>query len=166
MGTLPACKLQYRAPGAPDKRGGADGATRRLARPRLDKMYITRYISRFGAPRMSHGLKKLPAAFYETPGGSEPVREWFKGLPKEDRKIIGYDIALVEYGWPVSMPLCRPLGDGLWEVRSNLTGGRIGRVIFCVTGMHMVLLHGFVKKTQRTPDDDRRRALKRMREVK
>ena len=87
------------------------------------------------------------------------------GLPPEDRREIGQDIATVEYGWPVGMPVCRPLGQGLWEVRSNLPGNRTGRLLFCVARGHMVLLHAFVKKTQRTPDEDLTLARKRMKEI-
>ena len=80
----------------------------------------------------------------------------------EDRKLIGRDIQKVEFGWPLGMPYCRSLGSGLWEVRSDLTDGKIGRVIFCVAQERMVLLHGFVKKTQKTPAQDLRLALKRI----
>ena len=94
--------------------------------------------------------KKLPAFFYESSIGHRPVREWILGLTLEDRKLVGRDIQKVEFGWPLGMPYCRSLGNGLWEVRSDLTDGKIGRVIFCVAGEHMVLLHGFVKKTQKS----------------
>ncbi len=104
---------------------------------------------------MSNGyVKRLPAAFFQLPSGREPVREWLKSLSDDDRKIIGEDIKYVEFGWPVGMPVCRPLGDGLWEVRSNITQGRISRVPFCIHGGRMVLLHGFIKKTQKTPQSD------------
>jgi phage-related protein len=83
----------------------------------------------------------------------------------EDRKLIGRDIRKVEFGWPLGMRYCRSLGNGLWEVRSDLTDGKIGRVIFCVTRERMVLLHGFVKKTQKTPAQDLKLAVKRMKEV-
>ena len=69
-------------------------------------------------------LKHLPARFYRTDSGREPVREWLKALPDSDRKLVGEDIKDVEFAWPIGMPLVRPLGDGLWEVRSSLTGGR------------------------------------------
>jgi phage-related protein len=97
------------------------------------------------------------------PSGREPVREWLKSLPTTDRKVIGEDIKDVEFSWPIGMPLCRNLGDGLWEVRSDLALGRIARIIFCVREGRMVLLHGFMKKTQKTPAADRDLALKRMR---
>jgi phage-related protein len=109
--------------------------------------------------------KKLPTRFYRSERGTEPVRDWLKELPAEDRRILGHDIALVELGWPVGMPLCRSLGGGLWEVRSDLPGGRIARVIFCTAQGRMVLLHGFVKKTQKTPQPDLEMARKRQKEV-
>jgi phage-related protein/predicted XRE-type DNA-binding protein len=99
-------------------------------------------------------LKKLAAAFYRTSAGTEPVRDWLKSLSPDERREIGQDIATVEYGWPVGMPLCRPLRQGLWEVRSDLPGNRTARVIFCVAQGQMVLLHGFIKKTQKIPDED------------
>lgn len=110
-------------------------------------------------------LKKLPAAFYATPGGNEPVREWLRSLDEEDRRAIGLDIATAEFGWPVGMPLCRSLGKGLWEIRSSISSGRIARVIFGVADEHMVLLHGFVKKTQKTPKSDLDLATKRLKEI-
>ena len=114
---------------------------------------------------MRQALKKIVAAFYRTPAGTEPVRDWLKSLPPEDRREIGQDIATAEYGWPVGMPVCRPLGQGLWEARSNLSGNRPARVIFCIARGQMVLLHAFVKKTRRTPDEDLALARKRMKEI-
>jgi len=110
-------------------------------------------------------VKRLPAAFYELPSGRAPVREFLKKLDKVDRTIIGEDIKDVEFSWPIGMPLCRALGKGLWEVRSELTQGRIARVLFCVHESHMVLLHAFIKKTQKTPDADLNLAMKRMKEI-
>ncbi len=111
-------------------------------------------------------VKRLPAAFYELPSGREPVREWLKALSEEDRKIIGEDLKFVEFGWPIGMPLCRSLGGGLWEVRSQLTQGRISRVLFCIHNGRMVLLHAFIKKTQKTSDADLALALKRKKEIR
>ena len=110
-------------------------------------------------------LKKIAAAFYRMAAGTEPVRDWLKGLAPEERREIGQYIATVEYGWPVGMPVCRPLGQGLWEVRSTLPGNRIARVIFCIAQGQMVLLHGFVKKTQRIPTEDLALARRRMKEI-
>jgi phage-related protein len=110
-------------------------------------------------------VKRLPAAFFQLPSGREPVREWLKSLHEEDRKVIGEDIKDVEFSWPIGMPLCRSLGRGLWEVRSDLSGGRIARVVFCIASSQMVLLHGFIKKTQKTPTADIEMALKRKKDI-
>lgn len=123
-----------------------------------------------GAPILAqselvHVSKKLPAFFYESARGNQPVRQWILKLSWEDRKIVGGDIQKVEFGWPLGMPYCRSLGSGLWEVRSDLMDGKIGRVIFCVAQGRMVLLHGFIKKTQATPAQDLKLVLRRMKEV-
>jgi len=110
-------------------------------------------------------VKKLPAAFYQLPSGREPVRDWLKALSTEDRKIVGEDVKDVEFSWPIGLPLCRAMGKGLWEVRSDLTGGRFARVLFCIHEGRMVLLHAFVKKTQKTPHTDLELAMKRKKEV-
>jgi len=91
-----------------------------------------------------------------TEAGREPVRDWLKELPyPDDRKRIGEDIKTVEFGWPIGMPVCRPLGQGIYEVRTALTRNRIARVLFYIDRKgRMVLLHGFLKKTQKTPDED------------
>jgi phage-related protein len=99
--------------------------------------------------------KRVPAIFYRTETGREPLREWIKELPADDRERIGEDIKTVEFGWPIGMPVCRPLGGGIHEVRTNLAQNRIARVLFCIDKKgRMVLLHGFMKKTQKTPDED------------
>ena len=109
--------------------------------------------------------KKLPAVFYQTTSGNEPMRDWIKGLSPEDRQLVGRDVQKVEFGWPMGMPYCCSLGKGLWEVRSDLTDGKIGRVIFSVIDGRMALLHGFIKKTEKTPTRDMELALKRLKEV-
>jgi phage-related protein len=109
--------------------------------------------------------KKITGRFYATASGRRPVREWLLDLQKEDRRNIGRDIQKVEFGWPIGMPYCRSLGHGLSEVRSDLPGGRIARVIFCIVADEMVLLHGFEKKTQKTPQRDIELALKRKKEI-
>jgi len=100
--------------------------------------------------------KRVPAIFFRTEAGGEPVREWLKSLPfAEDRRRIGEDIQTVEFGWPLGMPVCRPMGDGLYEVRTNLAHSRIARVLFYIDKKaRMVLLHAFIKKTQQTPGND------------
>ena len=95
------------------------------------------------------------------------MRRWLKSLTAEDRRTIGVDIATVEYGWPVGMPVCSAITSrrGLWEVRSVLADSRIARVLFCIHDGRMVLLHGFIKKTQQTRDSDLNLAVKRKKEI-
>ncbi|MCU0533571.1 MAG: type II toxin-antitoxin system RelE/ParE family toxin [Hydrococcus sp. Prado102] len=109
--------------------------------------------------------KRIPAKFYKTEGGTEPVRDWLKSLERIERLLIGTDIKTVEYGWPVGMPICRPMKNGLFEVRTNLPQGRTARVLFCIYENQMVLLHGFIKKTQKTPKQDLNLALERKRKL-
>jgi phage-related protein len=106
----------------------------------------------------------LPCVFYRTGAGNEPVREWLKGLPEAERKLIGIDIKAVQFGWPLGLPLCDSLASGLWEVRSRLPS-RIARTIFCVESGQIVLVHGFIKKTRATPDEELKLAKRRMREI-
>ena len=96
-------------------------------------------------------LTEIPVVFYRTAAGAEPVREWLRSLSTEDRRTIGTDLATLQVGWPIGMPLCRSLGAGLWEVRSKLANNRIARLIFFVAEGRLGVLHGFIKKTQRTP---------------
>jgi len=93
---------------------------------------------------------KLQVVFYRSASGNEPVREWLKQLEKEDRKIIGEDIKTVQFGWPLGMPLVRKMDKGLWEIRIKLDN-RIARVLFTSHQDIMVLLHGFIKKSQKHP---------------
>jgi phage-related protein len=109
--------------------------------------------------------KRVPARFYRADSGTEPVRDWLKSLDKQDRLLIGTDIKTVEYGWPVGMPVCRPMGKGLYEVRTNLPGNRIARVLFCIDASEMILLHGFLKRTRRTAKSDLDLALERKRRL-
>ena len=114
---------------------------------------------------MRPGPKKVLARFYCTETGAEPVREWLQSLSRADRKTVGADIATVEYGWPVGMPTCKPMGNGLWEVRSKLSGNRHARILFCLEDGVIVLLHGFIKQTRRTPKADLDLARARQRKV-
>lgn len=109
--------------------------------------------------------KKLDVAFYRSKSGTEPVLDWLRGLSVEDRRTLGKDLRLVEIGWPLGMPLCRPLGGGLWEVRSRISGQRAARILFCANHGSMILLHAFVKKTQKTPQADLDLARTRQSEV-
>ena len=112
--------------------------------------------------------KRVPARFFKTDTGAEPVRDWLKNLSKADRRILGADINTLEYGWPIGMPLCRPISSrkGLWEVRSSLPDRRIARILFCMHEGSLLLLHGLIKKTQKTPDSDLHLATTRMKQLK
>ena len=109
------------------------------------------------------GLRRIGLVFFRTKGGNEPVREWLKSLSQQDCHAVGRDLMDIQFGWPVGMPLCRSLGNGLWEARTSLED-RIARVIFCFSGGELVALHGFIKKTQRTPKPDIDIAAKRKKE--
>lgn len=108
---------------------------------------------------------EMPVRFYRSAAGREPVLDWLRGLDKEDRRIIGLDLMRVQFGWPIGMPLVRSLKDGLWEVRSSLPSQRVARLIICFHDQMLVVLHGFIKKTQKTPADDLALAQRRMKEV-
>ena len=97
--------------------------------------------------------RPLAVVFFRTETGNEPVREWLKILPKEARRKIGEDILTVQYAWPIGKPLVDHLGDGIWEVRSRMKD-MIARTLFTEVDQEIVLLHGFVKKTKKTPKKD------------
>ena len=113
---------------------------------------------------MTDEEKILKVVFFKTESGTEPVRQWLLSLSKEERLIIGTDIKTVEFGWPVGMPTCRSMGDGLWEVRSSLPQGKIARSLFYVDDGYMVLLHGFIKKSKKTPPKELELARRRKRQ--
>ncbi|HZT47555.1 MAG TPA: type II toxin-antitoxin system RelE/ParE family toxin [Hyphomicrobiaceae bacterium] len=108
---------------------------------------------------------RIPLVFFRTEKGAEPVREWLKQLPQADRHAIGRDLERVQHRWPIGMPLARPLGKGLWEVRTSLAAGRIARVIFCFHEEELVALNGFIKKSRKTPRDELDLALSRKKEM-
>ena len=110
-------------------------------------------------------IQKLPAIFYCSASGHEPVREWLKTLSKSYRQIIGEDIAYVQFKWPMGKPRVDYLRDSVWEVRSRI-GNRIARVMFAVVEAQMILLNGFIKKTQQTPQSEIELAIKRLKEWK
>lgn len=109
-------------------------------------------------------IKSIPVSFFEESSGKEPVREWLYTLSKEDRKIIGHDIRTIQIEWPIGLPLVRPLGNKLWEIRSTLNN-RIARIIFVFDNGTIILLHGFVKKSQKTPTNDLELAQKRAKKL-
>ena len=108
---------------------------------------------------------RLKVVFYRTRSGSEPVRDWLQGLTRDEKRIIGEDIKTVQFGWPLGMPLIRKLESDLWEVRSHLRN-KIARVLFTIENDNMILLHGFIKKSQKTPKEDIQLAEKRASDVR
>jgi phage-related protein len=109
--------------------------------------------------------QKILLIFYRTAAGSEPVREWLKGLDETERQAIGRDLQRAQWRWPVGMLLGRPMGSGLWEVRTDLPTKWTARVLLCLYREHLVALHGFIKKTRATPDEDLATARKRQKEL-
>lgn len=100
-------------------------------------------------------MKRITARFYRTATGGQPIKDWLLSLPADDRRIVGIDIAKVEFGWPVGMPVCAPLGNGLWEVRSTIARGKVeARTYFAVEGGDMILLaaHSGKDRQDRTID--------------
>jgi phage-related protein len=110
-------------------------------------------------------LTEIPIVFYRTSAGGEPVRDWLRSLSAEDRRIIGADLATVQVGWPIGMPLCRSLGAALWELRSTLTNNRIARLVFFIWSGRIGIVHGFVKKTRTAPPSEIALAQRRMKEM-
>ena len=109
---------------------------------------------------------RTSVVFYRTAAGREVVLDWLRNLEESDRQALGQDLMRVQYRWPVGMPLCRSLGGGLWEVRSTLPSRNIARVIFGVVESRLVVLHGFIKKSQKTPGEDLALARRRYGEFK
>jgi len=109
------------------------------------------------------GQRPLRVVFFRTDTGNEPVREWLRALPDEEKKKIGEDILTVQFAWPLGKPLVGSLGNGIWEVRSSLQN-RIARILFAVVHQEIVLLHGFIKKERKAPQQDLDLANKRKRQ--
>jgi len=113
-----------------------------------------------------HAPRKIPLVFYRSDNGKEPVRDWLKGLDSADWQAVGQDLMRAQWRWPVGMPLCRAMGQGLWEIRTDLPSKRIARVLLCLDEGVLVALHAFIKKTQKTPDNELALARRRHLELK
>lgn len=110
-------------------------------------------------------LKRVPAFFFANQSGHEPVREWLMALERNDRRIVGRALMTLEFGWPVGMPLSRPMGNGLHELRVIVSSRREARVFFYIDrGQRLILLHAIIKTTRSTPRHDLDLARRRMRE--
>jgi phage-related protein len=127
-------------------------------------MYDRRYKGRLGMTE-NRPPQKVPLIFSRSGKGTEPGREWLKELPEAERHAVGKDLLRAQWRWPVGMPLCRPMGGGLWEIRTDLPTKRTARVMLCLYREHLVALHGFIKKTRATPDEDLALARERQKEL-
>ena len=105
--------------------------------------------------------RPIPVIFFRLDSGREPVREWLRDMNQDSRRSIGADIKTLQYGWPAGMPLARKLADDLWELRSKIPDG-IVRTFFTVHNEKIVLLHGFTKKSQKTPPKELTTAKRRL----
>lgn len=115
---------------------------------------------------MTDDLDPIPLAFWRSAAGREPAREWLQSLSRAEKRVVGRDIAKVQLGWPVGLPLCRPLGGGLWEVRSSLPNRTEARVLFGFHEDMLIALHGFIKKSRKAPKDDLSLARQRLKELR
>jgi phage-related protein len=114
---------------------------------------------------MPERLEPVPLAFWRSATGREPVREWLIALPRDDKRVVGRDMAKVQFGWPIGLPLCRPLSGGLWEIRSSLPSKREVRVFLGFQDGMLIALHAIIKKTQKTPKEDLALARDRLKEM-
>src|ERR1700733_2256167 len=119
-------------------------------------MYKNKYNALDGPP--------LHVRLFRSRSGAEPVRDWLCEMKKTIRKAIGEDIKTVQIGWPLGMPLVRKMEKDLGEDRSPIPGG-MTRVLFTLRDNQIVLLHGFVKKSPKTPADDLEIARRRLCEL-
>jgi phage-related protein len=112
-------------------------------------------------------LQPMPVSFWRSSLGREPVRDWLRELNKAERAAIGDVLRMLQFGWPIGMPLVRKLVDQIWELRSSIPGNREVRLLFATDGSQIVVLSAFIKKTQKTPKNEidlARRRLKELRE--
>jgi phage-related protein len=115
-----------------------------MSHQRIAKSYFIKYTVNLREPVAQISQpRRVPLIFYRTLGGSEPVRDWLKELPEPECHAIGRDLIRTQWRWPIGMPLCRAMGSGLWEIRTDLPTKRIARVLICPCGSHLVVLHGF-----------------------
>jgi phage-related protein len=108
---------------------------------------------------------EVPVRFYRSATGREPVLEWLREVDRDDRRAIGLDLMQVQFGWPIGMPLVRSLKEGLWEVRSSQPSQKVARLILCFHDKTLIVLHGFIKKTQKTPTENPDLVKRRMKEI-
>ena len=114
---------------------------------------------------VASGLKRVQARFFLTESGREPVKDWLLGLDRADRREVGRDLMTLEFGWPIGMPLSRPIGAGLHELRSTISGRRECRIFYYVDRFQqLILLHAFIKRSRATPKAELHLARERMKQ--
>lgn len=111
-------------------------------------------------------LEPIPVAFWRSASGHEPVREWLRDMDRRERAVIGDDLRMLQFGWPIGMPLVRKLVDHIWELRSSLPSNREARLLFTANEAQLVILSGFIKKSQKTPAGEIELARKRLKELR
>jgi len=114
---------------------------------------------------MAARIQPIPLSFWRSAMGREPLREWLRQLDKADRAIIGGDLRTLQFGWPIGMPLVRKLADHIWEVRSALSTRREARLLFSANERGIVVLSGFIKKSQKTPGTEIALARRRLKDL-
>ena len=110
-------------------------------------------------------LPTLAVRFFRSSHGNEPVRDWLRSLSAVDRKLVGEEIRTVQLGWPIGMPIVRKLETDLWEIRVRVKDG-IARVLFTIEAQEAILLHGFIKKSQKLPADELHTAQVRLKQLR
>ena len=113
----------------------------------------------------TRGVPRLTVRFYREATGTEPVRDWLKGLPSAEMREIGADIKTVQFGWPLGMPVVDHVEGEIWEVPTRLAT-RLARVLFTLDRNVMVLLHGFIKKERKTPRPELELAKQRLKKLR
>ena len=109
--------------------------------------------------------RSFQIVFFRLDSGREPVRDWLRSQDQASRKSVGEDIKTLQLGWPIGMPLARKMDVKLWELRSRISDG-IARTFFTVSGSTIILLHGFVKKAQKTPGSELAIAKRRLNKLR
>lgn len=105
----------------------------------------------------------MKVRFWRTANGNDVVADIIRALPIDDRKIVGRDLMRLQIGYPMGPPLCKPIKQPIWELRSSLPSKREMRLLyrFDADAQQIVVVHAFIKTTRTTPKADINLALKR-----
>ena len=98
--------------------------------------------------------------FYEKTNGECPVFEFLKTLPPKIKAKIDRDIGILkEFNIKLRVPLVKPLGDGIFELRTQTAGFGVRTLYFFFDGQKIILTNGFIKKTDKTPTKEIEKAI-------